>query len=39
MRQLRITLSASKDLQEISDYFLGQSIEAGDRWAIVKSGV
>jgi toxin ParE1/3/4 len=32
MRQLRITLSASKDLQAISDYFLGQSIEAGDRF-------
>lgn len=32
MRQLRITLSASKDLQAISDYFLRQSIGAGDRF-------
>jgi toxin ParE1/3/4 len=32
MRQLRITLAASKDLQAISDYFLAQSIGAGDRF-------
>ncbi|MEM6502118.1 MAG: type II toxin-antitoxin system RelE/ParE family toxin [Cyanobacteria bacterium P01_C01_bin.89] len=29
MRTLRITLSASQDLDEISDYFLTQSINAG----------
>lgn len=32
MRKLRITVSASKDLEAISDYFLGQSIDAGDRF-------
>ena len=32
MRQLRITLAASKDLQAISDYFLAQSLQAGDRF-------
>lgn len=32
MKQLRITAAASQDLTEISDYFLTQSIEAGDRF-------
>jgi toxin ParE1/3/4 len=32
MRTLRITLPASKDLDTISDYFLKQSIEAGERF-------
>ena len=32
MRTLRITTTASQDLNEISDYFLMQSIEAGDRF-------
>jgi len=30
MKSLRITLSASQDLDEISDYFLGQSIDADE---------
>lgn len=32
MKSLRITLSASQDLDEISDYFLGQSIDADERF-------
>lgn len=32
MKNLRITLPASQDLNEISDYFLAQSVEAGDRF-------
>jgi len=32
MKNLRITISASQDLDEITDYFLAQSIEAGDRF-------
>jgi toxin ParE1/3/4 len=32
MNRLLITLDASRDLAEISDYFLAQSVEAGDRF-------
>ncbi len=32
MKTLRITAAASQDLNEISDYFLAQSIDAGDRF-------
>jgi len=32
MRALRITVPASQDLEEISDYFLRKSIDAGDRF-------
>lgn len=32
MKNLRISTLASQDLDEISDYFLAQSIEAGDRF-------
>ncbi len=32
MKNLRITIPASRDLDEISDYFLAQSIDAGDRF-------
>lgn len=32
MNRLLITLDASRDLAEISDYFLVQSVEAGDRF-------
>ncbi|BAU42561.1 type II toxin-antitoxin system RelE/ParE family toxin [Leptolyngbya sp. O-77] len=32
MKTLRITLPASQDLNDITDYFLAQSIEAGDRF-------
>lgn len=32
MRQLQITVSASKDLEAISDYFLSKSVDAGDRF-------
>jgi toxin ParE1/3/4 len=32
MRALRITLPASRDLEEISDYFLEKSVDAGDRF-------
>ena len=32
MKNLRITIPASQDLDEISDYFLAQSIDAGDRF-------
>ncbi|GAB4302529.1 MAG: type II toxin-antitoxin system RelE/ParE family toxin [Oscillatoriaceae cyanobacterium] len=32
MRALRITAPASQDLEEISEYFLEKSIEAGDRF-------
>jgi toxin ParE1/3/4 len=32
MSQLRITVPASRDLDEISDYFLTQSLEAGERF-------
>lgn len=32
MKQLAITLDASHDLSEISDYFLKQSVDAGDRF-------
>jgi toxin ParE1/3/4 len=32
MKSLQITLPASQDLDEISDYFLAQSIDAGDRF-------
>jgi toxin ParE1/3/4 len=32
MKNLRITISASQDLDKITDYFLAQSIEAGDRF-------
>lgn len=32
MRTLRITVPASQDLEEISDYFLEQSVDAGDRF-------
>jgi len=35
MKNLRITLPASQDLDEISDYFLAQSIDAGDRFVDV----
>lgn len=32
MRALRITAPASRDLEEISDYFLEKSVDAGDRF-------
>jgi toxin ParE1/3/4 len=32
MKALRITLPASQDLDEISDYFLAQSIDVGERF-------
>ena len=32
MRQLLITLPASRDLNRISDYFLESSVDAGDRF-------
>ncbi|MGB3786513.1 MAG: type II toxin-antitoxin system RelE/ParE family toxin [Phormidesmis sp.] len=32
MRALRITALASQDLEEISDYFLEKSVDAGDRF-------
>lgn len=32
MRFLRITITASQDLEAISDYFLESSIDAGDRF-------
>ncbi|MEZ2248973.1 type II toxin-antitoxin system RelE/ParE family toxin [Microcoleus sp.] len=32
MKSLVITIDASRDLSEISDYFLEQSIDAGDRF-------
>ncbi|MGA9382083.1 MAG: type II toxin-antitoxin system RelE/ParE family toxin [Phormidium sp.] len=32
MNPLLITIEASRDLSEISDYFLAQSIDAGDRF-------
>ena len=32
MKRFVITLDASRDLAEISDYFLAQSVEAGDRF-------
>ena len=32
MNALVITIDASRDLSEISDYFLAQSVEAGDRF-------
>ncbi len=32
MRRLVITIDASRDLSEIADYFLEQSINAGDRF-------
>lgn len=32
MKRLVITRDASRDLSEISDYFLAQSVEAGDRF-------
>jgi len=32
MKTLRITLPASQDLNAISDYFLKQSIDAGERF-------
>ena len=32
MRALGITALASQDLEEISDYFLEKSVEAGDRF-------
>ncbi|NES25405.1 MAG: type II toxin-antitoxin system RelE/ParE family toxin [Symploca sp. SIO3E6] len=32
MKTLRITLPASQDLNAISDYFLEQSIDAGERF-------
>ena len=32
MRKLRITRPASQDLEHISDYFLQQSVNAGDRF-------
>ncbi len=32
MKSLRITIPASRDLEEISDYFLEKSIDAGDRF-------
>ncbi|MEG4225740.1 type II toxin-antitoxin system RelE/ParE family toxin [Microcoleus sp. N9_B2] len=32
MKRLVITIDASRDLSEISDYFLEQSIDAGDRF-------
>jgi toxin ParE1/3/4 len=32
MNRLLITIEASRDLSEISDYFLSQSVDAGDRF-------
>ena len=32
MNLLLITLEASRDLSEISDYFLAQNVDAGDRF-------
>jgi plasmid stabilization system protein ParE len=32
MNRLLITIEASRDLSEISDYFLAQSVDAGDRF-------
>lgn len=32
MRSLRITATASRDLDEICDYFLERSVDAGDRF-------
>jgi toxin ParE1/3/4 len=32
MKRLVITIDASRDLSEISDYFIEQSIDAGDRF-------
>lgn len=32
MKRLVITRAASRDLADISDYFLAQSVEAGDRF-------
>lgn len=32
MKNLRITLPASQDLDEISDYFLAQSVDTGERF-------
>ncbi|MCL1470124.1 type II toxin-antitoxin system RelE/ParE family toxin [Argonema antarcticum] len=32
MKRLLITIEASRDLAEISDYFLAQSVDAGDRF-------
>ncbi|MEO0517519.1 MAG: type II toxin-antitoxin system RelE/ParE family toxin [Cyanobacteria bacterium P01_A01_bin.116] len=32
MRALRITVPASRDLEEISDYFLKKSVDAGERF-------
>ncbi len=32
MRALRITAPASQDLEEISNYFLEKSVDAGDRF-------
>ena len=32
MKSLRITLPASQDLDAIADYFLAQSLDAGDRF-------
>lgn len=32
MKSLRITVPASKDLNTISDYFLSQSIDSGERF-------
>ena len=32
MRSLRITVPASRDLEAITDYFLEQSIDAGERF-------
>ena len=35
MKNLRITIAASQDLDKISDHFLAQSIDAGDRFVTV----
>jgi toxin ParE1/3/4 len=32
MNRLLITLESSRDLSEISDYFLAQSVDAGERF-------
>ncbi|MGD2180489.1 hypothetical protein [Lusitaniella coriacea] len=32
MKRLVITRDASRDLSEISDYFLAESVEAGERF-------
>ncbi|MEG4533702.1 type II toxin-antitoxin system RelE/ParE family toxin [Microcoleus sp. D2_18a_D3] len=32
MNRLLITIEASRDLSEISDYFLAQSVDAGERF-------